>query len=191
MNLKVRSALSVLVIAAVVVTSSCSAVLGTLEGIVDGAAALVPILTAASAAGQIPDPTATIVMDYLEAASTAASNSITEWESNDPDSVKIAVIAADFAAVAAPSLGAGLSPVIQASISSISKLITQLVGQISASQGSLVAHGSGAPRAHSAVLALHILDKHRLHELKSHADKNVAAIEAWKARQRVKAAASH
>ena len=188
MNLKLKSVLSVLVIAAVVVTSSCSAVLVTLEGIVDGATALVPIVTAASSAGQIPAPTATILMDYLEAASTAASNAITEWESNDPDSVKIAAIAADFAAVAAPSLGAGLSPVIQASISSIGKLISQLLGQISASQASLVAHASGATRGNSSVLALRLLDKRKLNTLKSHADKNVAVIEAWKAQQRVKAA---
>lgn len=191
MNLKVKSVLSVLVIAAVVVTSSCSAVLGTLQGIVDGTTALVPIVTAASSAGQIPAPTATIVMDYLEAVSTAASNSITEWESNDPDSVKIAAIAADFAAAAAPSLATGLSPVIQASISAISKLVSQLIGQITSAQASLVAHKSGASGANSNVLALRILDKHKLKALKSHADKNVAAIEGWKAQQRVKTAASH
>jgi hypothetical protein len=191
MNLKVKSILSALVIAAVVVTSSCSAVLGTLEGIVDGATALVPIVTAASSAGQIPAPTATILMDYLESVSTAASNSITEWESNDAQSVKIAAIAADFAAVAAPSLGTGLSPVVQASISAISKLVSQLLGQISAAQTSLVAHKSGASRANSNVFALGAFEKHKLKALKSHADKNVAAIEAWRAQQRVKADASH
>lgn len=180
MNPKLRSVLCLCAIAAVVVTSSCSAVVGTLDGIVDGAAALEPIVAADSAAGQIPAATATVVMNYLEAASTAASNSITEWESSDSETVKIATISADFAGVAAPSLGPGMSAVVVTSISAISTLIGELMQQIGASN-------SGAASASVKMLALHGLDKHNLNRLKTKAGKNVAAVEAWKAQQGVKA----
>jgi crotonobetainyl-CoA:carnitine CoA-transferase CaiB-like acyl-CoA transferase len=90
MKSKLRCVLGVFAIAAVVVTSSCSAVIGTLDGIVDGTTALEPIVAADAAAGQIPATTAMSVMNYLEEANTAASNSITEWESSDSDQVKIA-----------------------------------------------------------------------------------------------------
>jgi hypothetical protein len=150
----------------------------------------VPIVTAAGAAGQIPAPTAAMVMDYLEAVSTAASNSITEWESGDPDTVKIAAIAANFAAVPAPSLGPGVSSVIQASISSIGNLIEQLMQQIQGAQASLIASTAGTSAVKSKVLALQISDKHKLNSLKAKADKNIAAIEGWKAQQKVRARAA-
>ncbi len=181
MNPRLRSVLCLCAIAAVVVTSSCSAVVGTLDGIVDGTAALEPIVAASSAAGQIPPATATVVMNYLEAVSTAASNSVTEWESKDSETVKIATIGADFASVPAPALGPGVSVVIVTSISSIDLLVSQLMEQIGASN-------SGAASASAKTLVLHGLDKQNLNRLKTKAGKNVASVEAWKAQQRVKTA---
>lgn len=181
MNLKVKSVLCVFAIAAVVVTSSCSAVTTTLEGIVDGATALEPIVAADAAAGQMPASTAALVMNYLEATSTAAANSVTEWESSDSDQVKIAAISANFAAVTAPVLGAGMSSVVVTSIDSISNLVVELMAQI---KGATV----GATSAASANLKVSIVTKYKLNRAKTKAGKNVAAIEAWKAQQ-AKAAA--
>lgn len=179
MNLKVRSILCVFAIAAVVITSSCSAVVTTLDGIVDGAAALEPIVAADSAAGQMPAATAAVVMNYLEAASTAASNSITEWESSDSEQTKIAAIGANFAAVTAPALGAGMSSVVVTSISSISNLVATLMQQI----------GAQATAA-NASMKVSIASRYKLNGLKAKAGRNVAAVEAWKAKQQVKAAAA-
>lgn len=179
MNFKVRSVLCVLAIAAVVVTSSCSAVVGTLNGIVDGAAVLEPTVAADAAAGLIPTAIAANIIDYLEATSTAASNSITEWESSDSESAKIAAITANFADVAAPSLGPGVSLAIETSIQSIGTLISELIEQIGAAQSA---------NTKSRVMSIHVFDKQELNRVKGKAVKTVAAAEAWKAQQRMKAA---
>jgi hypothetical protein len=167
------------VVAACLLFSSCSfsssAVLTTLTTIVDASAAVVGVLSALSPPGSSADA----ILQYAEAASTAASESIAEWQSKDSTAEKLTIIAGDFAAVLTPQLGPTVSPEVQAIITTLSNAIQAVLNQVRT--GALAAHTSTLQ--HQS-LSLSIVGHYKLHSLKAKADNTVVRAEQMRAQLR-------
>lgn len=164
---KVTQALvATLGIALLLSTTACSAgdvILVTLEGIVDGSAAVL----STTAAIQNPSADVVLAQQYARDASVAAQKSITEYQSVDSQAVKIAVITGYWSGVAAPAIGQTNSSLLAVGVSQVANLVVNLITHIRSTQPAQPI--SGVATAHAHVAAVAVSPEHKLNFLQRRA----------------------
>lgn len=166
-----------------------SQVITTLETIVDGASVATTILASLSGTGALAsrsgtsalsDAEASAVLKYLQEATTAASQAISEWDSTDSKEMKVNAILAIFSNVAAEHLAPTRSVAINAAVQIVAQAIELFLREMSANK-LVAAHAMVAGPA-SSDLATGFMARHKLHAIRSKADSTTAKLIALSAR---------
>lgn len=109
--------------------TGCGSPVTLLDTIITATAAAATAIPLLEAAGVIPAPTATIILDYADAINKAATQSLNEEATTDTTEQKAIKIAEYFAAVAVPALGPNAGPEAQAIIQAIIQAVNAFLVQ--------------------------------------------------------------
>lgn len=101
------------------ILTGCGSPVTLLDTIITATAAAATAIPLLEAAGVIPAPTATIILDYADAVNKAAMQSLNEEATSDTTAQKTEKIIGYFATVAVPALGPTAGPEAQAIIQAI------------------------------------------------------------------------
>ena len=116
--------------AAVGILTGCGSPTTLLDVVVTATAAAATAIPLLEAAGVIPVPTATIVLDYVDAVNKAAAQALNEEATADTPAQKAEKIAGYFAAVAAPALGPTVGPEVQAIVNAIIQAVNAFTTEL-------------------------------------------------------------
>lgn len=112
------------------ILTGCGSPTTLLDVVVTATAAAATAIPLLEAAGVIPAPTATIVLDYVDAVNKAAEQALNEEATTDTPAQKAEKIAGYFAAVAAPALGPTVGPEVQAIVNAIIQAVNAFTTEL-------------------------------------------------------------
>jgi hypothetical protein len=112
------------------ILTGCGSPTTLLDVVVTATAAAATAIPLLEAAGVIPAPTATIVLDYVDAVNKAAAQALNEEATADTPAQKAEKIAGYFAAVAVPALGPTVGPEVQAIVNAIIQAVNAFTTEL-------------------------------------------------------------